>query len=165
MPNSTPTSSEAVTQKATTRRSNDNVTVAGNRPSGISTGATRRMAAPRAMPSAPPIRDSITLSVSNCRMMRRRPAPSAARTASSRVRAVARARSKFATFPQQISSTNPTTPRKSMEVVFRSLPIIVSRRGSMRDGAAFVEVADIRAPVRLLLPSDPIAPLRPRRPA
>ena len=55
------------------------------------------MAAPTAMPSAPPISDSTTLSVSSCRMMRRRPAPSAERTASSRVRAVARASSRFAT--------------------------------------------------------------------
>jgi hypothetical protein len=46
------------------------------------------------------------------------------------VRAVARASSRFATFAQQISSTKPTTPRNSIDVVFRSLPIIVSCIGS-----------------------------------
>ena len=74
--------------------------------------------------------DSTTLSVSSCRMMRRRPAPSAERTASSRERAVARASSRLATLAQQIRSTKPTTPRNSIDVVLRSLPIIVSCSGS-----------------------------------
>ena len=75
-------------------------------------GSPRR----RAMPSAPPISESTRLSVSSWRMMRRRPAPSAERTASSRVRTVARASSRLATFAQQISSTKPTTPRNSIDV-------------------------------------------------
>ena len=48
--------------------------------------------------------------------MRRRPAPSADRTASSRVRTVARASSRLATLAQQMRSTNPTTPRNSIDV-------------------------------------------------
>ena len=65
-------------------------------------------------------------------MMRRRPAPSAARTASSRVLALARAISRFATFAQQINRTKPTTPRNSIDVTLRSLPMAVSCMGSSR---------------------------------
>ena len=45
-------------------------------------------------------------------MTRRRPAPSADRIASSRVRTVARASRRLATLAQQISSTKPTTAEK-----------------------------------------------------
>ena len=96
----------------------------------MSDGATLRIAAPSATPSAPPRSDSTRLSVSSWRTIRRRPAPSADRTASSRSRAVARASSRLATFAQQISSTKPTTPRNSIEVSLRSLPIMVSCIGS-----------------------------------
>ena len=58
--------------------------------------------------------------------MRRRPAPSADRTASSRMRTVARASSRLATLAQQMRSTNPTTPRNSIDVSRRSLPMIES---------------------------------------
>ncbi len=92
----------------------------------MSEGATLRMAAPMPIPIAPPISESTTLSVSSCRTMRRRPAPSADRTASSRVRTVARASSRLATFAQQMRSTKPTTPRNSIDVSRRSLPIIES---------------------------------------
>ena len=64
-------------------------------------------------------------------MMRRRDAPMAARTASSRVRTVARARRRLATFAQQIRRTNPTTPKKSSAVRRRSLPISALWSGSM----------------------------------
>ena len=47
-----------------------------------------------------------------------------------RARALARASSRFATLAQQISSTKPTTPRNSIDVSLRSLPIIVSCIGS-----------------------------------
>ena len=89
----------------------------------MSEGATLRIAAPTPHPSAPPMSDSTRLSVSSCRMMRRRPAPSADRTASSRVRTVARASSRLATLAQQMRSTNPTTPRNSIDVSRRSLPM------------------------------------------
>ena len=85
-PNSTPTSSAAAAQNATTRRSNVSVTGAGQQPL---RNQRRRDAAEsprRRRASTPPMVDSTRLSVSSWRMMRRRPAPSAERTASSRVR-------------------------------------------------------------------------------
>ena len=63
---------------------------------------------PSTSPIAPPITDSATLSVSNWRMIRPRPAPIAARRATSRLRAVARTSSRFATLAQAISRTNAT---------------------------------------------------------
>ena len=63
-------------------------------------------------------------------MTRRRPAPSAERIANSRVRTVARARSRLATLAQQISRTKPTTPRNSIEVNRRSRPMTASCIGS-----------------------------------
>ena len=115
-PNTRPTTSAAAAQKAATRTSKVSATLAGSNPSGTSDGATLRMAAPIPVPSAPPITASTRLSVTSCRTMRRRPAPSAERTASSRVRTVARASSRLATLAQQMRSTNPTTPRKSIDV-------------------------------------------------
>ena len=62
----------------------------------------------RSRPIPPAIRASTKLSVRSCLIRRFLPAPSAARIAISRVRAVARASSRFATFTQAISKTNPT---------------------------------------------------------
>ena len=131
-PNSSPTQIAAPAQNATTRMSNVSVTVAGSSPRGISDGATSGWPRRPRMPSAPPISESTTLSVSSCRTMRRRPAPSADRTASSRMRTVARASSRLATLAQQMRSTKPTTPRNSIDVSRRSLPIIESCSGSSR---------------------------------
>ena len=64
---------------------------------------------------APPS-DSSTLSVNNWRTTRPRSAPSAARMANSRLRAVARASSKLATLAQAMISTNPTAPTSSSSV-------------------------------------------------
>jgi hypothetical protein len=50
--------------------------------------------------------DSSRLSTSNCRISRRRPAPTDSRTAISRSRAVARARSKLATLLHAINRTD-----------------------------------------------------------
>ncbi len=63
-------------------------------------------------------------------MTRRRPAPNADRIASSLVRTVARVRSRLATLAQQMSSTNPTTPRNSIDVRRSSRPITASCNGS-----------------------------------
>ena len=71
-PNRTPTSSAVTAQKTTTRRSNVSVTAAGSSCSGISTGATCRMAAPMASPSAPPRTPRKMLSVSSWRIRRPR---------------------------------------------------------------------------------------------
>ena len=58
------------------------------------------------------IADNSKLSASNCLTMRKRLAPSASRTAISRVRATVRANCRFATFAQAMSKTNPTAPNK-----------------------------------------------------
>ena len=129
-PNTTPTASAAARPNSTTRASNAGVTAAGNRPGGISAGAARRIAAPTPMPSIPPSTASTRLSVSSCLMMRPRAAPSADRTAISRVRAAARASSRLATFAQHRSSTKPTTPSRNIDVVAKSLPTMPARTGS-----------------------------------
>ncbi len=63
------------------------------------------------MPSVAPPTASTMLSVSSCRVRTQLDAPSALRTATSRARPDARASSRFATFAQAMSSTNPTAPR------------------------------------------------------
>ena len=64
------------------------------------------------MPVTPPSSASTRLSVSSCRTMRPRPAPSAVRTAISRLRTVARASSSEATLTQAMSRTNATAPEQ-----------------------------------------------------
>ena len=85
------------------------LTALGNSPGGTSEGATLRIAAPITIPTNPPTAASTRLSVRICETIRRRLAPSAERTANSRVRDIVRARSRFATLAQHISSTKPTT--------------------------------------------------------
>ena len=68
-------------------------------------------------PSPPPITASSTLSVSSWRTSTPRPAPSAARIASSRARTVARAISRLATFATTISSTQSTAPSSTISGV------------------------------------------------
>ena len=76
----------------------------------------------------PPARDSNTLSVSNWRTMRARPAPSAERIANSRLRTVARTSSRLATLAQEISSTSPTAP-SIISSELRASPMMLSRNG------------------------------------
>ncbi len=64
-------------------------------------------------PQAPLTTASETLSVSSCRARRAGRAPSAARSASSLWRLVARASTRLATFAQAIRSTTPTAPRRT----------------------------------------------------
>ena len=115
------------------------------------------MAAPTTAPSTPPIVESTRLSVSSCRITRRRPAPSADRIASSRVRTVARASSKLATFAQHISSTNPTTPRNSIDVKRRSLPITASCIGSIVTLRPWLVVGNSRASAEATAPRSEVA--------
>ena len=63
-------------------------------------------------PATPPARPSTTLSARNCCTSRQRPAPSAARTATSRVRPLARASSRLATFTQATRRTSVTAPSR-----------------------------------------------------
>ena len=68
------------------------------------------------MPAAPATSASSRLSVINCRTIRPRLAPSAVRTAISRVRVVALPRSSVAVLAQAINSTTPTTPHRRYSV-------------------------------------------------
>ena len=63
-----------------------------------------------AIPPAAPASPSSTLSTMNCRTSRARDAPSATRTAISRVRADALTSSRLVMFAHAMSSTNPTAP-------------------------------------------------------
>ena len=106
-PNAMPVRIASAPVKASTRQS-----IRTSESRGVSAGSvdcnSRRPCVARAMPSAPPRDASRTLSVSSCRMMRRRPAPSAERTAISRERPADRARVRLATFAHAISSTRAT---------------------------------------------------------
>ena len=63
----------------------------------------------RPIPSRPPKRNSTIVSVSSCRTRRPRPAPSAARSAISLPRAVARVSMMPATFAQATARTSETS--------------------------------------------------------
>ena len=81
----------------------------------------RVSATDNAMPRAPPMSDSNTLSVSSWRTNWPRVAPSDNRTAISRCRMKPRAISRFATFAQAISSTRPTIAISTTSAVEKSL--------------------------------------------
>ncbi len=70
---------------------------------------------PSKIPAAPPKNESSKLSVKSCRNNLPRVAPSAERSATSRLRIPARDNSRFATFAQAINSTNPTPPNKRQQ--------------------------------------------------
>ena len=80
-------------------------------------------ASPR--PAAPPTAPRSADSARSCRASRPRPAPSDARTASSRARTVPRARNRFMTFTMAISRTSVIVP-KSRRRVRRTSPTSVS---------------------------------------
>ena len=84
---------------------------------GISAVTPSRAQTETRMPRPPPRMPSTRLSVTNWRTRRRRLAPRACRTATSRVRVSARASSKFATFTIEMSRTNSTAPWSSQSVV------------------------------------------------
>ena len=72
-------------------------------------------ATPRARPSAPPIAASTRLSVSSWRTIRSRPAPTAVRSAISRLRPSARTSCRLATLAHAISRTRPNRPEQHEE--------------------------------------------------
>ena len=124
------------------------------------------------MPSALPTTASSTLSVSSCRIRRRRPAPSAERIAISPRRDEARTSSRLATFAHAISRTKATVPsstsnpRRTSSTIKSCAPTtdasgllaLVRRRDAARegrhvglgriDGHAVLEAADHRQRVR-----------------
>ena len=84
---------------------------------GISTGLrpakSPRDAWARSSPAAPPATVTTPASSSICRTMRRRPAPSASRSACSFAREASRTRRSPATFEQTRRSTSPTAPQSA----------------------------------------------------
>ena len=81
-------------------------------------------------PKAPPASPSSVFSVRSWRTSRARPAPMAARIASSRRRDADRDSSRFATFADAISSTKPTAPNSAPRVN-RTFATCRSKSGTM----------------------------------
>ena len=130
-PNRTPVKTDTASVKRSTRQSR--VTAAPFSPMrgmspGFSESRIRTPTVPRRMPNTPPVSERRILSVSSWRIIRPLPAPSAARTAISRFRAVARISKRFATFAQAISKTKPTAITNTHNDE-RTSPIIASRNG------------------------------------
>ena len=110
-PNTIPVTTETAAVKASTRQSTPTSAPCSpmrGSPAVLIVSSARIPRMPSTSPIAPPITDSATLSVSSWRMIRPRPAPIAARKATSRLRAVARTSSRFATLAQAIRRTNAT---------------------------------------------------------
>ena len=84
--------------------------------------------APVSNPAALPAIESSKASVMNCRTRRRGVAPSAPRTAISRLRLSDRTSSRLATFTQAISRSNPAPP-SSVSKIGRTCPSISSESG------------------------------------
>ena len=76
--------------------------------------ARRESHQPMPAPATPPTTESKRLSVRSWRMRRTRPAPNAARTASSLARPEARTRRRFARFTQVTTRTSATIARKTV---------------------------------------------------
>ena len=114
-PKTRPVRIDRTRENASTRRSRLKSSAIGSAPAGGGAAwndCTTSQA--RNTPAAPPIADSSTLSVSSCRTMRQRLAPSASRIATSRRRAAAFDSSRFATLAHAINSTAPTTQPSSV---------------------------------------------------
>jgi len=89
---------------------------AGNEFSGKRATSKERPRQASSTPSSAPAVAIPSDSVSSCRIMRIRPAPTAARTANSCCRSVPRASSKMETLPQPISSSDATAPSSRYKV-------------------------------------------------
>ena len=99
---------------------------------------------PSSAPSPPPTTASSRLSVSNCRTMRIRSAPSARRTAISRTRPDARDSSRFAILTQAMSSTKPTAPC-SMNSDVRVADVLLVHRHREPHAAVWLRVCLLEA--------------------
>ena len=99
----------------------------GNESGSLAAAACTRTTA-RAAPAAPPIQLNARLSVSNCRNIVLRAAPSARRTPNSRLRPAALTKSKFARLTHAMSRISATAPSR-MRRRGRALWITSSRRG------------------------------------
>jgi hypothetical protein len=114
-PNSMPVRTETASVKASTGPSMP-TSLARVVKRAVKATSRSRPAAASASPITPPISASSVLSVSSWRTSRPRPAPSAARIASSRLRRSMRDSIRFATLAQAISSTQPTAPSSTKSV-------------------------------------------------
>ena len=108
-PNNIPTAIEAPSANKRTEAFTPIFSVRGRLPGTAASTAVRPHFA-TASPRTPPANDRSTLSVINCWTICMRLAPSARRTANSRVRAAERASNRLATFAQAMSKTRPTAP-------------------------------------------------------
>ena len=129
-PNRRPTASAATAQNVRTRASNVSVTAPGAGPDRHQRGRDRQNRGADGGAERATERGKDQAFGDELSDHRRRPAPRAPRTPSSRVRAVARARSRLATFAQHINSTNPTMPRKNIDIETQFAADQPSRSGS-----------------------------------
>ena len=95
-------------------------------------------------PRKPPVSESARLSVSSWRMIWKRPAPSAARVASSRFLAEARTSRRLATLAQAMRRTRPTAPSRTSRGC-RVSPTIDSCRDAHCEAILWAESAGIFA--------------------
>ena len=114
-PNSMPVSTETTSVKPSTVASMP-TSLARVVKRAVKATSRSRPAAASPRPITPPMIASSVLSVSSWRTSRPRPAPSAARIASSRLRRSMRESIRFATLAQAISSTQPTAPSSTRSV-------------------------------------------------
>src|SRR5262245_2215043 len=115
-PKTSPVASVTRLVNANTRGSSIVASVNGNRVVMIADNTGSRAAAIR-IPINPPATASTTLSVSNCRIRRSRPAPIAARTVSSFRRAIALANRRLVKFVHAISSTQNDAPSEAQRSI------------------------------------------------
>ncbi len=129
-PNSTPVSSDSVNANSNTRASTATSSMRGV-PGGVSARSTSTPQYASTTPVAPPTAPSATLSVSSCLRIAPRPAPIAARSATSRSRPPARASSRFAMLTHAITSSRPTAPMSASSAGFTG-PASCSCSGTTR---------------------------------
>ena len=115
---------ESPSVKASTRGSSPIWSSRGMLP-GFNLTRRSRLLQASVRPAAPPMSARMKLSASNCRIMRDRLAPNAARIDISFWRVSPRASKRFATLAQAMSSTNPTAPNNTSNAR-RTLPTIES---------------------------------------
>ena len=127
-PNSNPVNTDSASEKSSTRPSIATSSVRGSWPR-LSNSKNRVPNQAMTSPSMPPASARTMLSVNSCLTSRPRPAPRAARIATSCWREPARASSRLATLTHAMSNTNATAPRRTSNAV-RTLPTIASCSGA-----------------------------------
>ena len=156
-PKTTPAPIDSNSAKPSTQPSMRMSCTRGN-PDGNNELSSRTPPYARNTPNVPPTKPRTTLSVSSCRTIRFRPAPSATRMPISRARVVARVRNRFAMFTQAISSTVPTDPSRTSSAVFTlpatsfcsgTTPIVHPESSAGHSFASRAAIASISACARI----------------